>query len=1768
MRDVLTPLPPRAVESVWCSVLEARLREEVHRSQSGQCLRIDGIPRSLLEQLADRLHNDASFPAEVCLVDQQAGPEPWRVGVHKVVERRNAESGVLIALLPPEVRLAAGDSIDVSTFRSVATDALALDVESALFASMSSDLAPLARGVLEDLVARGGRLSTSSRLAFLATISSQPRQEPRVVGGSLFALGLVPDFSLWDDPAQLHFRIGQRNLKLVVDPLRDPGRTPLERVMRLPLSDEVFRSRLMELFGLVAPDRIEDWGARVATDPVWRPLALEHWPFETMTAPGSVDIELEPLKLPARDDGILVYDPREKLRVAWRTTPPSHDVPGLSHFRLEIVRSDRVVAWESPLIKLTKAVRRSKELKDLDLDPDVYFVRVVGLTDTGDPFSDQAPRDPDDPGGKRTNESDDFIVSDASDPIDEDLTPITVTTVASFAEAELLARWAIVMGRKDLARVATPDRDWLVPIDATVEVASASVRFESQRQFTVRFSQRLRRLETEILLHPEVDGTGHIQLGRQETASLTAAGHVPSSFAAARRAVFDAILSTPVDQGSAVVALADLCGIADAIEAYAAEYRAWVDSGDMAAVSLDIVRANVPNVGTFALLAPTHPLRLLWLLQEQELERAWTALAAGRSSVPGDLVGTWRRALSATGLPPLAVLAADEYYVDAGPLPGGWGAYVSPRQTDSRSAAAILRRRLGTGAAHSVEADIAPRVLADRLHTFVQQHAYTPTLVLNVINPGDGALLVDALEDLEYRLGPDSTLRYDVRLFSESDEPGGVGQALRDLMEPERQLSEAAARLAGPGLSFLFPKLSWSRKPLAAFVARPGDFGAHITLILDHFRTKLAVAAVDADDRSSFVHGLVQESPQRFVGRGSMFRWIRRPAPVPCPELPTADGRSARIAELLGGIARSQAGLLTAGRANGDGFFAVTELDLDPAAQSLLYSAHAVSTWVLTLDANLGIDYFDARGRLERPGYLLDFTPEFLPSSGRQLLLTTRADEELVRLVAPLLDQLDLDGDGPGARLIIESLRALSGRLALRVTSSPNQRQGALGMALAKLFLESFGLLHESIVIPLDAHPELSKKSSAGASQDLRSDLLVVSADPERGHLDFLVIEAKCLVGAGLATELRERIDAQTSSSVAGLRDAFEVTEPQDRIDRHVQTWKLTTVLTFYLDRAVRYGLVDPQAAVLLRRFFQRLDHGYGLAFRRIGLVFRHESPTSYCERSDPDLPIWVVGRDVIDGILTEGLEWFVTTPTPADERGEIVAEPPLPAAPRHRTMASHPTWSAVRRDFSGPSPTRSPTAPGESKLVAVTEPPEPTAFLSADDQSSRGNLDVEQPESVVARETTTAPAPAEASRSDQWGELGEEALVEATGPEAPGPDVDVLIGDNHVTQQYGVLGVVAPEPFRRVGLDLNGCNTISVFGVQGGGKSYTLGSILEMAVLPIAGINLLPRQLGAVVFHYHQTQDYPPEFVSMASPNDEPSELAALRGYGATPAPVDDLIVLTTADMVDRRRAEFPGVQVEPIKFRSGELTVADWRFLMGATGNDSLYLKLLNRVMQQARHDLTLDSIQQGLAAAQMSDSQRSLATTRLDLAARFVDDSRSLRSLLHAGRVIVVDLRDEFIEREEALGLFVTMLNVFAGAGMGEDPFNKIIVFDEAHKYMGGSLIGQVVEVIREMRHKGVSVVIASQDPVNVPPAVVELSSAVVLHRFNSPNWLKHIQRSLAALGDLTPAMLSSLGTGEAFVWANRSSDPVFTRRAVKLRMRPRVTKHGGSTRKALD
>ena len=236
-----------------------------------------------------------------------------------------------------------------------------------------------------------------------------------------------------------------------------------------------------------------------------------------------------------------------------------------------------------------------------------------------------------------------------------------------------------------------------------------------------------------------------------------------------------------------------------------------------------------------------------------------------------------------------------------------------------------------------------------------------------------------------------------------------------------------------------------------------------------------------------------------------------------------------------------------------------------------------------------------------------------------------------------------------------------------------------------------------------------------------------------------------------------------------------------------------------------------------------------------------------------------------------------------------------------------------------------------------------------------------------------------------------------------------------------------------------------------------------------------------------------------------------------------------------------------------------------MGAVGNQATYIRQINRVMKSLRHDLTLEGLRQGITETSLPEHLKDLARMRLDLASDYIDDQTQLRSLIIPGRLIIVDLRDEFIEKDEALGLFIVLMQIFADAKYNGESFNKLVVFDEAHKYVeNDDLVAGLVEVVREMRHKGTSIMVASQDPPSVPVSLIELSSHIILHKFNSPAWLKHIQKANAALAGLTPEKMAHLKPGEAYVWSSKATDEAFSKGAVRVRLRPRVTLHGGGTK----
>ena len=52
---------------------------------------------------------------------------------------------------------------------------------------------------------------------------------------------------------------------------------------------------------------------------------------------------------------------------------------------------------------------------------------------------------------------------------------------------------------------------------------------------------------------------------------------------------------------------------------------------------------------------------------------------------------------------------------------------------------------------------------------------------------------------------------------------------------------------------------------------------------------------------------------------------------------------------------------------------------------------------------------------------------------------------------------------------------------------------------------------------------------------------------------------------------------------------------------------------------------------------------------------------------------------------------------------------------------------------------------------------------------------------------------------------------------------------------------------------------------------------------------------------------------------------------YGADPAGLADMLVLTDASQLSARRATLPGVRVEPLRLSAAELDAEDWKALIG---------------------------------------------------------------------------------------------------------------------------------------------------------------------------------------------------------------------------------------------
>lgn len=1800
----------RAVEELLLPRLAGALREKM----PGHCMRVTDLDRDLMVTLARGLRKEAPGTNVYILADGGPLGDDLYVSSTKLVELRNPNAdgslrAPLCVFLPVNLRTSAEDSFGRATFEEFPVGDSYEALRRRLLERVPATLQGYVRDILYFLDDQGWRWADAVAQARYLLCALANGNDGEAFGGALYELGLVPDFKLFDDPTTSFGRI-RRNLDCV-RMLTDSDQSIRSRVLQLDLVNKGLRRRLAEYLVEAGVEDPGAWTREIVLNKTNWDLSFDKWEFASEIAPDKIAFLRVETDLPevAEDEkterlidlvGQQVLAPKERrqFNVTIEVSPHPSQVQGLDHFTVQIMSRDSGPVGVARKVKTWKGVRPTctasfAKLNKIEFEEGWHFVRVLPWTAEGDPIPIEEPTQQT---AKRTNESEPFYVLPEAD-LEEEPSQRAIPKADSVEHARLDRQFTAVLQRRDPAAVRPESVGWAqrTTKGRTAAQETIEAKFGKEGSFQIAIARWMKIIEQRILSSPErpVSWRMQLHLGQPEspTADIT---DWPSTVAVREFLDARAAYFARVQQGSKELVSQGLDFLAAASEvlSYAGAYvdllkdlstKIEREAGSdqlkaivalRAALAVDSVRLVVEDyrghVREAALLAPLHPLRALWQLGWAQLGAAWVRAS---EKGPEEHVTPTREALlrgiASANFPPMLPISDGRVFVAVDNIHPFWALYAPATEEDPRGLLGDICAALGLPEPSIGGAAITGDVLASRIERYLLQHPYVRTLVINAFNPGRATVLADALTALQ-RQEAFRDLRYDVRLFVPDPDAPGVGDAITSLLAGGGTLAGEAFSI--PSGSHVFPKLTVAIRSTADFRAAPVRHRAHLSFLFEVFPPEeIAAGRAFRPERLVPLHGLVQDFAVRFRDDETGTGWERQPRHgVPVP-LDSGEETCALLGALPTLISAATA---TVARSTPD-FTSrpIIRLELDADERSLISEIHDASDWVFTVDRNMGIEFFDHGGRQDRPDYLIDYTPATVPEHGHRLFISSRSLSELEAILRPVLKQYGLDAEGRHAIVVLEQLRSLSGRLALKLISSPTARAEALGIALARLYLTYQGALRNQIVVPLDAHLELFRSIRRHADEIgdevtlRRTDLALFDLDVATQTITCSLVEVKCYaqnLGLSGYGQLKEQITEQLNQSERILQQHFDPrrTTP-DRPDRLLKSRELATLLEFYLDRSVRYGLMDQVAADEARTFIDSLEQGYTLQFRRSGLVFDFDKPGTEPPEREIGIEFHRIGSDLIRA-LVEGA-----------------------APPSSTTTSSHDSDGQGGEGAPGPAPLRTDAAgvPAIPRLDSA-------AFLVAErERVTSSNTDRDR-ESALARidrkrtltvdaEPLLPPAPkrSPSAASDPQPVAASPAAsqdaISAAGPPVPAhaqqdtnAEVahDIVLGATQPSPQFGVLGETAG---RKVALDLNQTHTISLFGVQGGGKSYTLGAIIEMACMSIPKINLLPRPLATVVFHYSPTLDYRPEFTSMIAANTDDTQVGVLRDrYGAKPQALEDIVILTPAAKVAERSLEYPGISVLPIAFKSSELKAAHWKFLMGAVGSQSMYIRQVGLVMRKLREELTLHGLRKGIEDSTLSDHLKELALLRLRFAEEYIDDQRDLTGILRPGRLVIVDLRDELIEKDEALGLFVVLLEVFSEATHDGQPFNKLVVFDEAHKYVESpDLVAGLVEVVREMRHKGTSILVASQDPPSVPTSLIELSSQIILHKFNSPSWLKHIQKANAALETLTPTGLSALGPGEAYVWSSKATDDAFSKGAIKVRCRPRATQHGGGTKTAM-
>ena len=647
--------------------------------------------------------------------------------------------------------------------------------------------------------------------------------------------------------------------------------------------------------------------------------------------------------------------------------------------------------------------------------------------------------------------------------------------------------------------------------------------------------------------------------------------------------------------------------------------RAWAEllgNGDPLLALANTVEVRSLSDRTIGLIVlPAHPLRVAWHAAYDNL----VLHTAFEQEQDARNIRAEFAALDGAMFPTFLPNPSGGAFVFADMLGFHAVGMVPDADKEPKAAVAILARALEEGDA----ADIAPTVgnqsaavLANEIVTYLGCHDTSQLLHIHALRAGDGLTVARSLGGVHEHYQQDdenadeegavSAPVFSLDLYPSAEQRGVAGRFITEALEKRRRGAGVLATedrwmlesLSLPG-GINMPRLRWARKE-----RQDPSTAAHMAIAFDTFESR-AVADREGDARTPGPHyafGLLSFYERRYANQPSPV-WVSAiPSATEGEKHPSRRAHTDTLARLRNAIQGAVSRYLGAGTGA-----PVLKTEISVEKADSLAELHRLCDWVVTLDRNAGIEYFDSPqdNREIYDAYVIDCVPEREDLGCLQLITSTANLDEVRSLLDGALDQMGLSRSRRNAEFLLEHLKALSGRLAIRLTGHKPATSQLIALAMShancqhiSASSECWVSLDDGFVVPVeDVRDLLPPLTGSEAGMSSRPDLVYVTEESRKGLVfRFLEVKYRRHLRTARSPDILKQIKRQARS----LRDQWHTWYGHENVCasfRATRRAKLARVLHFYADKARRHGLPEERHKALTEEVDRMIAKGGDYTF-------------------------------------------------------------------------------------------------------------------------------------------------------------------------------------------------------------------------------------------------------------------------------------------------------------------------------------------------------------------------------------------------------------------------------------------------------------------------------------------------------------------------------------------------------------------------------------------